>query len=555
MADNEWTGDWNDFHQALGKREAKKRFQAQLQDLLAANDSSATASPAPSDTGGDTSSGGPIMDMEEALKRFAWTVPDGRIWDSHEQKMLKEKQVRDWIGPEVYKAWKTSEQRRTVQHSDVARKASAAQKQGSGELGMALRRFVLLYPSQNAWDKERSEVVGLNDLKPLLHRWYSLWLEHPDREMIDRDKLVFDPKQQFRPEDGYINMFRGLPLKPGGDLVRCNYIMRLVDHLCNGDQVVVSWFLRWLAYPLQHVGAKMATAILMHSETQGTGKSLLFERVMKPMYGEYGATLGQHQLESQYTDWRSQQLFGLFEEIFSRDQKYSHTGTLKHMITGDTHRIEKKFVSGWEEANHMNAVFLSNEIQPFPVEPTDRRMLVVWPATKMPRELKEGVLYETRNGGVEAFYRYLLSLKMMWRDQGEEEELPFDTHREPPMTEAKARLIDFGRPSWDLFHRDWRAGLLAPRYPYETCLVNDLYQVYRRWCSEAGEKSVMTRERFSSSLSGRERRRRDVKYEIGVNERKGTFFQVGEPPEGKTQRVWLGEFATRWGKNLEGEDA
>ena len=418
---------------------------------------------------------------------------------------------------------------------------------------MALRRFVLLYPSQNAWDRERREIVALNDLKPLLHRWYSLWLEHPNRELIDRDKLVFDPVQQYSPEDGYINMFRGLPLKPSGELVQCNYIMRLVDHLCNADQVVVKWFLRWLAYPLQHVGAKMATAVLMHSETQGTGKSLLFERVIKPMYGEYAATLGQHQLESQYTDWRSQKLFGLFEEIFSRDQKYSHTGTLKHMITGDTHRIEKKFVSGWEEANHMNAVFLSNELQPFPVEPSDRRMLVVWPATKLTPDLKQGVLHECDNGGLEAFYRFLLTIPMEWQGRDDPEPYPFDTHREPPMTEAKARLIDFGRPSWDLFHQDWKAGHMAPKFPYETCLVNDLYKLYRQWCSDAGERA-MTRERFSGALSGRERRRRDVKYQIGVNERKGTFFQVGEPPEGKSQKEWLGEFVLRWEKNMEPKD-
>ena len=121
------------------------------------------------------------------------------------------------------------------------------------------------------------------------------------------------------------------------------------------------------------------------------------------------------------------------------------------------------------------------------------------------------------------------------------------------MTEAKARLIDFGRPSWDLFHQDWKAGHMGPKFPYETCLVNHSYKLYRQWCSDAGERS-MTRERFSGALSGRERRRRDVKYQMGVNERKGTFFQVGEPPEGKSQKDWLGEFVLRWEKNLEPKD-
>ncbi|WP_296029519.1 primase-helicase family protein [uncultured Alcanivorax sp.] len=544
-----WHGDWNDLVAELGKAKVKVLLKEQLAAALqaAANDS---GSPAPSDVGSSDSDVAEVPDLDEAFKRFAWTVPEGRIWDTHEKKLLKEKQVRDWLGSDVYKQWKDSDQRRTVKHADVCREASAAQKRGGGELSQALRRYVLLYPSQNAWDRERREVVPLNDLKPMLHRWYSQWLEHPEREVIDREKLVFDPIQQHRPEDGYINMFRGLPLKPVNAPGRCDHIRQLVDHLCNNDPVVFEWLMCWFAYPLQHVGAKMATAVLMHSETQGTGKSLLFERVIKPMYGEYAATLGQHQLESQYTDWRSQKLFGLFEEIFSRDQKYSHTGTLKHMITGETHRIEKKFVSGWEEANHMNAAFLSNEIQPFPVEPTDRRMLVVWPGTKLPESLKQGVLHEVNNGGVEAFYGWLVRRGMQWQDRGQETAAAFDTHREPPMTEAKARLIDFGRPSWDLFHMEWKAGHLAPRYPYETCLVMHLYQVYRQWCSDAGERA-MTRERFSNALSGRERRRRDVKYQQGVNERKGTFIQVDEPPGGTAQKEWLGGFADRWAKNLE----
>ena len=135
--------DWNDLQQLIGKDETAKQLSEGITAILngggAANDC-ATESPAPSDNGGSASSVVSLLDLSGALQRFAWTVPDGRIWDSHDKKMLKEKQVRDWIGPEVYKAWKTSDKRRTVQHSDVARKASAAQKQGSGELGMALRR-------------------------------------------------------------------------------------------------------------------------------------------------------------------------------------------------------------------------------------------------------------------------------------------------------------------------------------------------------------------------------------------------------------------------------
>src|SRR5690625_2799769 len=108
------------------------------------------------------------------------------------------------------------------------------------------------------------------------------------------------------------------------------------------------------------------------------------------------------------------------------------------MITGKTQRIEKKFISGWEESNHMNAVFLSNEVQPFPIEPSDRRMLVLWPRRKLPAELQHDVTTEINNGGIPAFYGWLLSIDLAG----------FDPHTKPPMTPEKERIIDFGRPGW-----------------------------------------------------------------------------------------------------------
>ena len=64
------------------------------------------------------------------------------------------------------------------------------------------------------------------------------------------------------------------------------------------------------------MGTKLATAILFHGEVQGAGKSLFFSDIHRQVYGKYSATLGQHQLESQYSDWKSGNLYSVFEEIF-----------------------------------------------------------------------------------------------------------------------------------------------------------------------------------------------------------------------------------------------
>jgi putative DNA primase/helicase len=484
------------------------------------------------------------LTLETALQRFALAMPDGKVWDAHRQQLLKKAVARDYIGRKLFDEWSAHAERRTVDQYAVRRQAATAQTAGGGGLSKALARYVYLYPSNDAWDGDKRQRVPLSSLKHAIADCFDQWIKSESRMEIDVERLVFDPTQ--RAGANCINTFRGLPLKPRRDDAKCAAIVELIVHLCNGDEAMVRWLLCWLAYPLQHVGAKMATGILMHSQTQGTGKSLLFEEVIKPLYGEYGSTLGQHQLESQYTDWRSQLLFGLFEEIFSRDQKYSHTGTLKHMITGKTQRIEKKFMSGWEESNYMNAVFLSNEMQPFPLEQTDRRLLVIWPRSTMRAGLEQEVVAQVRSGGIEAFYALLLAYPLD----------DFHPHTKPILNEEKERLIDFGRPAWEVFVSEWRDDAID--VPVMPCLSDQLFAVYRRWC-ERRREHVVSQTKFAGFLAVQDgiSRRRDLHYLHGQSSRKGTFFIPKElrepfkPREGESQTAWLGrcvnqfeEFAT-----------
>ena len=96
----------------------------------------------------------------------------------------------------------------------------------------------------------------------------------------------------------------------------------------------------------------------------------------------------------------------------SRDQRYNQVGKIKHMITGKTVRMESKFINGWEETNHMNAAFLSNEIMPWPISEDDRRMLVMWPLETLPAERQKAIARELANGGVAALYGWLLSVDL-----------------------------------------------------------------------------------------------------------------------------------------------
>jgi len=465
-------------------------------------------------------------DLEQSLKRYALAMPDSKVWDSQDKKLLKQGSVKAFIGQKVFAEWLAHEKRRTVDISDVQRMAAAAQAEGSGGLADALARYIYLFPSSTAWDTQTRSQVALADLRNAIADCYDQWLKHPRRRNVQKENLVFDPAQQV-PVGEYINTFKGLPLTPVNNDNLCRNMRHMLWCLCNKDNEIFTWLCCWLAYPLQHVGAKMQTAVLMHSRVHGSGKSFFFDGVIRGVYGEYCKTFGQAELESQYNDWISQALFGVFEEVLSRSQRYSHTGTIKQMITGQKVRINQKYMQGWEESNHMNCVFLSNEVEPLPVEPSDRRLLVIWPEEKLLDQLQTGVDAELKMGGAAAFMGWLLRVDTSG----------FSEHSKPPMTDAKQRLIDIGRPAWEVFYDDWVNGRTDA--PYCACRVLDLYRLYQIWARERNE-NILASNRFSGYISSYVKKQQDVNYHCGSIVGKASFFIVGECPHGKNKSEWLG---------------
>lgn len=483
-----------------------------------------------------TGAGGEEWTDEKILQRFAMVYGETKVFDVHRQQVMKFAALTGLVGKKMADAWKNNPQKKQIDPEDVDQLVAA--KGAQGKTRGLVERYVLLHGTAQAWDMDDKKFMTQAALKMALGSSYAIWENSPDRRVIRADNLVFNPRQTVDPST-HINTFTGLPMKPANSQEKAQPILDLLFWLVNDDMAVYEWMVKWLAYPLQNIGAKMRTAMLVHGRNQGAGKSLFFGDVQREIYGmEYGAVVGQHQLDGNYTEWRSKKLYCVFEEIFSNATKYSHMGTVKHMITGTTQRIEKKFVSGWEEDNHMNVVFLSNENQPLPVEPNDRRLLVIWPERKLLQEITDRVKDAIANGGIEAWYRYLLDQDLTG----------FTEFTEPPMTDAKRRLIDYGLPSWEVFMRDWQANAL--HYPYTSCKTDQLYVAYKQWCHDAGEGSVLSRNKLTQMLVPFMRRKENVHYLSATGSKKGTFFIVGEPDEGMTNEKWLGDCVDKFERSL-----
>jgi putative DNA primase/helicase len=302
------------------------------------------------------------------------------------------------------------------------------------------------------------------------------------------DEIGFDPSG--KDPSVKLNTWRGWPRTPKGTADQCLYIRETLYWLCGAEDSrheVYQWLLCWLAYPLQHPGAKMASAVIMHGP-QGTGKSTVFQVVAK-IYGDYATTLNQRGLEDRFnSDWIDSKLFVLAEEVVARAEMYHIKNELKELVTGEYVRINPKNVAAYRQKNQINIVYLSNENQPLPLDNDDRRHLVVYTPPPQPEEYYDALHIEIANGGIDAFYKYLLDLDLSG----------FHPAKRPPMTQAKKALINISKSSELRFIDDWIGGETI--YPVVPCLATDLYTAYLRWCRANGENRPRASNMFHATV-------------------------------------------------------
>lgn len=381
---------------------------------------------------------------------------------------------------------------RKVVSQEVA-KSSGKRKAGKGAGGDAgggepprsfdwssfFQRFTLIYPTDTLWDAQLGELVKLNNVKIAFgKRPVEWWLESDQRRTVNLSGLVFEPGQDVA--DDQINLFRGLAAEPS-DKGSCEKIINLLQYLCgeeDQDQApVTEWVLKWLAYPLQHLGAKMRTAVVMHGKDEGTGKNLFFGAI-KSIYGEYGSLITQAELEDKFNGWMSRRLFLIANEVISKQEIRHHVGRLKNMVTEDVLPIRDMWAPLRYESNHANMVFLTNELQALQIQPGDRRYMVIRTPAPKPREYYDAVVEELVNGGVSAFHGYLRNMDLAG----------FNEHTKPLLTKAKEDLIEIGLNSVELFWQQLHDGLLWP-LQYQSCQTMDAYRAYQTFCARSGERN------------------------------------------------------------------
>jgi phage/plasmid primase-like uncharacterized protein len=416
-----------------------------------------------------------------------------------------------------------------------------------------LDNFILIYGEDLVWDKRQRMLMKLSAMRTIVQNSDVMKFWGGDqRKWVLKKNIVFDPRELPSPAasgpTATVNLFSGWKMRPKKG--QCTQILVLLSHLCDGKEDLETWILRWLAYPLRNPGAKMETSIIMHGD-EGSGKNFFFEKVVKAIYGEYGYVIGNAQLESNFNDWASMKLFMVADEVVTRAELKQMKGKLKYLVSGDTVIVNPKGLPEHSEANQMNFVFLSNELQPLALDKTDRRYLVVWTPPALLREFYVGVAEEIAKGGIEAFYYYLVHEL----DMGD-----FNEHTKPLYNEAKDKLIEKSLTPAERFYREWSTGLLP--VPFVTCGIQRLYEVFKVWCGRSGESKYTSLTVFSPSVeryAGGALKQHAIKYDLQSEVKQRYVFLIGDKPDGKTLREWAestaGVFEKGFRSYRRGDDA
>lgn len=365
------------------------------------------------------------------------------------------------------------------------------------DIDWAIDRFILIYGKGVFWDCERFRRIRVDHAKMQWPDTIKALMSSNRRRMIDENQLVFRPDGTL--QEGEINTFDHLPIQPDSSKP-CRRIVEHLKFLCSSPEVF-DWVSKWLAYPLQHPGAKMHQALVFHGVREGTGKNLFFS-VMERIYGDYSMVINQSMLNSDFNEYLSRKLFIVADEVLTQQDRRHQKGIIKGMITGAKHNLNEKNMPRWTEDNLTNFVFLSNELQPLAVDPEDRRFLVVKVEKSHPQVYFEQLAAEIEAGGAAGFYAWLMSVDLTG----------FTPSTRPCQTEARKDLIELGKPASDRFIEAWLAG--DTPYPIKSCALQCLYDAFVLWRARSGDLSRENRLQFSKRISRYELAKKRMRVEL-----------------------------------------
>jgi hypothetical protein len=314
--------------------------------------------------------------------------------------------------------------------------------------------------------------------KPATEAWLELY-DHPRAfrytYVPGEDQFVYD----------CVNLWKNIsPKAVPGDITPWTTIL---DHVfCDLTPEERHWVNCWMAYPFQHPGTKLHTAILMYSSVQGVGKGLITE-TLKLLYGRHpddsysnAGTIGNMQLHSSFNAWIARRQLIVCDEIsVQHKDREVIAERLKSFITEHNVTVNQKYAREISLPNYANFIITSNSPAAVKIEDYDRRYFVIGSsAGKIDPLLATSFLHwrdanpdpEDENAptpGLNALMHHFLTY----------DTTGFNPYAAAPHTASKSEVVENGSSIQDGWLRNFKSNMES--YP-DLVTVQELYDVFEK---------------------------------------------------------------------------
>lgn len=188
------------------------------------------------------------------------------------------------------------------------------------------------------------------------------------------DKLNFKPNQICA--TNIYNTFTGFMYDTPSKAYNYEKIKPLIDHIrliCN-DNKVFDFVMQWWANIRQKPQEKTKVAVVLYSDTQGTGKNTTVD-IIASIFKGYTASITESDIGKKFNKKFESKLFIWGDEI-SGNSKHD-SDALKTLISQTIQNIEPKGKDEYEVDDYANYIFTTNHSIAFRIDDKDRRMLLI----------------------------------------------------------------------------------------------------------------------------------------------------------------------------------
>ncbi len=313
---------------------------------------------------------------------------------------------------------------------------------------------------------------------------HKVWINNLNRKTYK--KVYFHPNK-IEPDS--LNLFIPLKLKPilGDCETFLNFIL---ISLCNSNQEHFKYVICYLADIVQRP-EKITSSILIFFGTEGTGKGLLFDNVMRRILDSYYLKLvDSKSITSRFNQQLARKLLVVIDEA-SAVQSKEALSTLKGLSGSSKISIEYKFGPSIELDSFNRYVICTNDPKAIGLNRGNRRFVIIRSSEKYAndKEFFKPLWEALDNGLAEIFLNYLLNVDLT----------NFDPNIIPNLTEDdfESQVIANG-PVFEFWHD---LLFINPKEFYDGELLskNAIFSYYSEFSSHKRHEQISTQRFWTES--------------------------------------------------------